>query len=148
MKIQTFIFALALFGFVFGTQAASPNCPKKEKGAAAGKEHAKGKPGAKGAEMRKKMLEKYDADKDGKLSEEERKAAQAGRRAEMTKKFDADGDGELSQEEKATMKAEMLKRLDKDGDGEVSEEERKAAHHGRRGPGKGKGKKKGGEAAK
>jgi hypothetical protein len=147
MKLKTLIFSLALFGFVFGSYA-QPICPKKEgkgKPAAAAAKGKKG-PGPKGPEARKEMLEKYDTDKDGKLSEEERKAAFADR---MSKKFDKDGDGELNDEEKAAMeeareahKAAMLKKLDKDGDGKISEEERKAA---RAEHGKGKGKKKGGD---
>jgi Ca2+-binding EF-hand superfamily protein len=46
------------------------------------------------------MLAKYDADKDGKLSDEERRKARA---AEMIKKFDKDGDGKLDEAELAAM---------------------------------------------
>jgi Ca2+-binding EF-hand superfamily protein len=72
------------------------------------------------------ILEKFDADKDGKLSKEEREAARAARE----KEFDKDGDGKLSDEEKEAMREDgrkkMIARFDKDGDGKLSEEERKA----------------------
>ncbi|ADB14853.1 putative signal transduction protein with EFhand domain [Pirellula staleyi DSM 6068] len=106
--------------------------------------------------MMKQMLEKFDADKDGKLSEEERTKARESMRgqggpggerfAELMKKFDKDGDGKLSEEERAALRAEMganrpeggrpegrpnmeeiIKKFDKDGDGKLSEEERAAA---------------------
>jgi len=92
---------------------------------------------------------------DGKLSQEDRKAAMAARRAEMMKKFDKDGDGKLSEAERKAAgearKAEFLKKHDKDGDGKLSEEERAAARKsmgarrgGLRGAGKGEdGRKKG-----
>ena len=101
------------------------------------------------------ILEKFDADKDGKLDEEERKAAKAARgdmeakfRQEMLEKFDVDGDGKLNDEEKAAMregvKKKMLEKFDKDGDGELSEEERaemrKAMAHRPGGPKKPHGK--------
>jgi hypothetical protein len=81
------------------------------------------------------VIAKFDKDGDGKLNEEERKAAKAAheeimkaRKEEMLKKFDKDGDGELNDEEKAAMKEEMkkkmLERFDKDGDGELNEQER------------------------
>jgi len=89
-----------------------------------------------------KMMEKFDTNGDGELSEEERAAAKAEmearrdeRRAEMEKKraeflgkYDTDGDGELSEEERKAArearKAEMLAKYDKNGDGELSEGER------------------------
>ncbi len=98
------------------------------------------------------ILEKFDADKDGKLNDEERAAAKAARgeregkmKKEMLEKFDADKDGTLSDAEKETMRAEMKKKMlekfDKDGDGKLSEEEksemRKSMPHppgGPRGP--------------
>jgi hypothetical protein len=81
------------------------------------------------------ILEQFDKDGDGKLSEEERKAAKAARgqmegarMKEMLEKFDADKDGTLNEAEKEAMRAEMKKRMiekfDKDGDGELNEEER------------------------
>lgn len=60
------------------------------------------------------MLAKFDADKDGKLSEEERKAAREARKAEMKakfmEKFDTDKDGQISDAEKAAVKDEFGKR--------------------------------------
>ena len=92
-------------------------------------------------EMRQKMLEKYDADGDGKLSDEERATAKAemqGKReamqSQMLEKYDTDGDGKLSDEEKQAAKAdreakraEMLEKYDTDGDGKLNESEREAA---------------------
>jgi Ca2+-binding EF-hand superfamily protein len=82
---------------------------------------------------RKEFLEKYDADGDGELSRQERRA---GMRAEreawrkrMVEAYDKDGDGELSdQERRAGWRAEREKRwirmFDKDKDGQLSEEEK------------------------
>lgn len=81
------------------------------------------------------ILEKFDTDKDGKLSEDERKAMHeakeakmAEHRKEMVTKYDADGDGKLNDEEREKAKAEhhalMIKKFDTDGDGKLSEEER------------------------
>jgi Ca2+-binding EF-hand superfamily protein len=109
---------------------------------------------------RKAFMEKFDADGDGKLSEEEKAAAKAAmdaKREEMRlKRFDKDGDGVLSEEEKAAAeaaKAKMIAEWDKDGDGKLSKEEhmmmRKAMRErqkeraGKRGEG-GKRKRKGG----
>jgi hypothetical protein len=51
------------------------------------------------AEMKQKMLEKYDTNKDGKLDQAER-AIMINERAEIQfKKLDKDGDGKLSLEE-------------------------------------------------
>ncbi len=61
-----------------------------------------------GPEMRERLLEQFDADEDGVLSDAERDAARAAfeaRKAEhiarMIEKFDADGDGALNAEELA-----------------------------------------------
>lgn len=64
---------------------------------------------------------------------------------EIVAKFDLDGDGKLNQEErKAARKAmhehhrqKMLEKFDTDGDGKLSEEERKAAREARAKHGKG-----------
>ncbi len=102
-----------------------------------------------------RFREKFDADGDGIISEEEREAARAhmqerfgdgglGRKGpgmghnRMLEKFDADGDGTLSEVEKEEahaffqkrreqFMAERLAKFDTDGDGELSEEERAAA---------------------
>jgi Ca2+-binding EF-hand superfamily protein len=80
------------------------------------------------------LLAKFDTDKDGKLSPDERKAMHEERKAEMLKKFDTDGDGVLSDDEKAAMKAareakhaELLAKYDADKDGKLSPAEVKAA---------------------
>lgn len=96
----------------------------------------------------KKILEKFDKDGDGKLSEDEKKAmreAIAKRREkfktifeQLRQKYDSNGDGELSDDEKKAMredlkrqheefKAQMLQKYDADGDGKLSEDERKEA---------------------
>jgi len=105
-----------------------------------------------GDKVRKHLLEKFDKDGDGELSDEEHKAAKASwenkaremreKFAEMKKKFmakyDTDGDGKLSDEENKAMrdsmkkeweakKAEKLKLYDADGDGKLDEDERKEA---------------------
>jgi len=116
-KVTALVVALATSSFAFGLE---PEGDKPEKG------RRPGGPGPVPAEV----LAKFDADKDGKLNAEERKAAMEARKAEMMKRFDKDGDGKLSEEErKAAMearKAEMMKRFDKDGDGTLSDDEKKA----------------------
>lgn len=81
-------------------------------------------------EVPAEVIAKFDTDGDGKLNEEERKAAGearkaefAKRRAEMIEKFDTDKDGKLSPEER---KAAMLARFDKDGDGSLNDAEKEA----------------------
>lgn len=106
----------------------------------------------------KAMLEKYDADKDGKLNEEERKKMEAEnpRRfgpggpggqptAEEIKTHDKNGDGKLEGEEvtalrEARQKA-FLEKYDADKDGKLSDEERRKAMQDRpRGSGEGSGR--------
>jgi Ca2+-binding EF-hand superfamily protein len=100
-------------------------------------------------EIPPEVIKKFDKDGDGKLSDEEHKAAREERKAmgdkrheEMIKKFDKDGDGKLSDEERKAAreerqaqeeqrKAEMIKKYDKDGDGKLSDEETKAAREER-----------------
>lgn len=86
-------------------------------------------------------LEQFDANKDGKLDETERKAAHEAmkaRREEARKarlaEFDANGDGELDEAEKKAMHEAMkakrdalVEKYDSDGDGKLSREEVKAA---------------------
>ncbi len=62
------------------------------------------------------FMEKYDTDKDGKISDQERevvkadvKKVQDARQAEMLKKYDKDGDGKLSDAEKEAMREEFMK---------------------------------------
>ena len=57
--------------------------------------------------MSKKMIEKYDTDQDGQLSEAEKAAMTEDKKAakaELMKKYDTDEDGQLSEAEKAEMK--------------------------------------------
>ena len=88
-----------------------------------------------------RILEKFDKDGDGKLSDEEKAAARQAREERwkaLLAEYDKDGDGQLSDEEKAAAKADMgwdgkriperfLARFDKDGDGQLSDEEMAAA---------------------
>lgn len=87
---------------------------------------AQEKPKRGGGPVPPEILEKFDADKDGKLSKEEREAARAARE----KEFDKDGDGKLNDEERKALQQDNRKRFiarfDKDGDGKLSDEERKA----------------------
>ncbi len=60
-----------------------------------------------------KSQQQYDADKDGKLSEEEKAAAKEGAKAKAQatrdsnrEKYDANGDGKLDKEERAQKKAD------------------------------------------
>ena len=76
-------------------------------------------------ERMKKMLERFDKDGDGKLSEEERAAA----RAEMQKRREAGG----LKGNGAEKRAEMLKKFDKDGDGKLSDDERAAMREAMKG---------------
>ncbi|MBR3945317.1 MAG: hypothetical protein IKK15_09510 [Akkermansia sp.] len=125
-------------------------------------------------DFHKKMLERFDADQDGQLSDAEKEAMKAemkknheGKRpghgtrgergdrpampAEMMDKFDADKDGQLSDEERknvrAAMQEKMMEKFDTDKDGQLSDAEREAAKaarpqhprhhgkgHGKRGP--------------
>ncbi len=113
MKLTSVVVAIA-------TCAIANAEPTKEKGKEKGPRGDRPVPAA--------LLEKFDTDKDGKLSAEERKAAMAARKAEMLEKFDKDGDGKLNEEERKAAgearKAEMIKRFDKDGDGKLSDEEK------------------------
>ncbi len=152
MKTNTLIVIAAAFGLAGATYAEE------------------GKPDRPHRKLPPEILERFDADKDGKLNEEEREAAKAAmgermkaRKAEMLKKFDKDGDGKLSEEEEAAMREErkkmMLEKFDKDKDGVLSDGEKAEMRkemgdrhpggpHRRPGPGKGphKGPEGGGEA--
>jgi hypothetical protein len=98
--------------------------------------------------MRNRMLEKFDTDKDGTLSDAEKAAARAAHeermkehRARFLERFDTDKDGTLSDAEKAAARAaheerkkerqerraKFLERFDTDKDGQLSEAEKAAA---------------------
>ncbi len=49
-----------------------------------------------------RLLERFDTDGDGELSQAERSSARESRRLRRIEKFDADGDGWLSREERRT----------------------------------------------
>lgn len=97
-----------------------------------------GPPHGKPSERHQKMLERFDVDGDGVLSDTEKQAAKEAfesRRAEhrermMLKHFDEDGDGVLSESEQAAAHEaheQRLAKFDLDGDGELSREEHQAA---------------------
>lgn len=92
------------------------------------------KPGRPGAEaFRKQLLEKFDADQDGTLNEEERTKAKAEfekRRGEFAKKRGAAGrtrEARPNREAGRERIREIVAKFDKDGDGRLSEQERAAA---------------------
>lgn len=95
--------------------------------------HAEGdesKKRAKGKKFRAMMIEKFDTDGDGKLSDSEKEAAKTAmkaRRAEFIAQHDTDGDGKLSEEEKQAAKENFIAQYDTDGDGKLSEAERELA---------------------
>ena len=94
---------------------------------------------------RGEVMKKFDANKDGKLSEEERKnlrnemsGLRAGVPPLLAKKFDKDGDGKLSEVERSEFRKDLaskgrrlpphlMQRFDTNGDGELSDEERSGA---------------------
>ena len=80
------------------------------------------------------VLKEFDKDGDGKLSQEEAKAAREAAQKKMLEKYDKDKDGKLSDEERKTIREEMeakrkalLEKYDADKNGRLSPEERKAA---------------------
>lgn len=89
----------------------------------------------------KEVLEKYDTDKDGDLSAEERapmladrKAAEEKRKAAALKLYDKDGDGKLSEDERKTMREGMeatrkafMEKYDTDKNGKLEPAEKKVA---------------------
>src|SRR3954468_7133539 len=86
---------------------------------------------------RGQMMQKYDANKDGSLSDTEKAAMKAdfqAKRAEMKKemlaKFDTNKDGKLDETERAAARearqVETFKKLDTDGNGQISLQEFKA----------------------
>jgi hypothetical protein len=96
-----------------------------------------------GKRQRKRMgAGGFDADGDGMISDDERRAGRKGRRLQ---RWDADGDGELSDDERAAAQEHRarnhqanLDNYDADGDGRLSKSERQTAREdgaklGRRG---------------
>lgn len=58
----------------------------------------------------KGVIEEFDKDGDGKLSDEEKEAFREAHKQKMLKEFDTNGDGELSQEEHRTMRQKMMQK--------------------------------------
>lgn len=82
------------------------------------------------AEMKAKFMEKFDADKDGQISDAEKAAIKAdfeAKKAEMKAKFEA---------KKAERKAKFMEKFDTDKDGQISDAEKEAikAEFAKRGP--------------
>ena len=72
------------------------------------------------AEMKAKFMEKFDADKDGQISDAEKAAIKAdfeAKKAEMKAKFEA---------KKAERKAKFMEKFDTDKDGQISDAEKEA----------------------
>ena len=101
---------------------------------------------------RQKLIEQYDTNNDGVLSEQEREILRASMREARFQRFDIDGDGVLSDEEKNVYRQNnrrkgktkgsfnknrkhaspearqrILERFDTDGDGVLSQDEKSAA---------------------
>lgn len=93
---------------------------------------------------RAKVIAKYDTNKDGQLSDQEKSALKADMQAkhaqmkqEMVAKFDTNKDGKLDDAERAAAQnvrvEERFKKLDIDGNGSISLSEFKAGHQGKQG---------------
>jgi Ca2+-binding EF-hand superfamily protein len=93
---------------------------------------------------RAEVIQKYDTNKDGQLSDQEKTALKADMQAkheqmkqEMLTKFDTNKDGKLDDAERQAAHeqraAERFKKLDTDGNGSLSLAEFKAGHQGKQG---------------
>jgi Ca2+-binding EF-hand superfamily protein len=94
---------------------------------------------------RQEMLDKYDANDDGKLDKQERQIMKEERHQEMLNKFDKNKDGKLDDAEHKAIFDEhattAFKAMDKNADGQLSLDEFKAGaaeHHGKGGPHRGR----------
>ena len=87
------------------------------------------------------MIQKYDTNKDGQLSDQEKTALRADMKAkheqmkkEMLTKFDTNKDGKLDDAERQAAKnarqEERFKQVGTDSDAQISLSEFKAGHHG------------------
>ncbi len=109
------------------------------------------------------FMKRFDTDKDGEISADEKKAVKEHHQEMKKKHFDKDKDGTLSAEEQTAFDEAVARRqahrkaalaeFDTDGDGELNKAERKAAHaarmkdgRGRKGSKKGRGKAEGSAA--
>lgn len=130
MKTKITCIALALAGIVAASaQEGNPDAPRRGQG------------GPGGRQVPPAVLKEFDKDGDGKLNDEEAKAARAAMQAKreeaqkkMLAEFDADKDGKLNEEERKAMRTAMeakrkalVEKYDADKDGKLSPEEIKAA---------------------
>ena len=93
---------------------------------------------ARKAEMKAKLMEKFDADKDGKISDAEKEAIKAefakrgGKKGPRRpgcgcgKKGQRPQRPQLTEEQKAEMKAKFMENFDADKDGKISDAEKEA----------------------
>lgn len=93
---------------------------------------------------RAQVIQKYDTNKDGQLSDQEKTALKADMQAkrqqmkqQMLTKFDTNKDGKIDDAERAAAKdarqTERFQKLDTDGNGQLSLSEFKAGHQGKQG---------------
>lgn len=82
--------------------------------------------------MRAAMLEKFDANGDGRLQPQERRQAKQAIRAKrmqrmqrFIQRFDTNRDGNVGPDEMPSGQADKLRRLDRNGDGWVQPDERR-----------------------
>ena len=85
------------------------------------------------AEMKAKFMEKFDADKDGQISDAEKEAIKAEfakrgpKRGPKCGKCPKGERPQLTEEQKAEMKAKFMEKFDADKDGQLSDAEKEAA---------------------
>lgn len=126
------IVVLSLVAIVGGAASLSA----AQSAGTASAEDSAGKPSR--SEVRARLKAEADTDKDGTVSDVERKAFHEKMKAEFFTKKDVNGDGELSQDELDRMPQEAFGKLDKDSSGGLSVEEMKGHRgHGKRGCGHG-----------
>lgn len=140
---KTLLMAVALIAPVMAQDAPEGSRPSRPHGP---------RPIAKNLMAQKLLMDKYDANKDGKLDDAEKVALKAdaeklkeARKKERLAKWDKDGDGKFNDEEKAAMKAEHEKRMAakkermealKGKEGEAKADDEKKEHGKRDGKGK------------
>ncbi|MGY8687113.1 MAG: EF-hand domain-containing protein [Verrucomicrobiales bacterium] len=123
MKTNTLTLAVT---FTTITSLITGSLMAREDGPGKGRKGPKGRPG-------KEMVEKFDADGDGTLSESEKETARTAAKARM-EAADTNGDGTLSEGERVAalkkrlaanenLSARLLKRFDADESGDLSDAE-------------------------